>query len=537
MKAPGLFERMDDWINPIVVKELRQAVQSRLVVTALFLYLGVQVFILGVFLMVDEVRAVDGINWTAGATIFPVLQGILLFTCMALIPAYTSVRLSAERSDTNVDLLFISTLRPRSIIAGKFLAAGMLALLAFSACAPFMTFAYLLRGLDMPTILLMLGIDVLGVVFGTQVGLFIAAVPTNRALKVILSFAGFVGLAVLFFAVLSGTTAMMRFGVDLTEARREEWLVIAAVPLAILCLTGLLFCWTVALVSPPSANRAPAGRAFLVATLVASGAFAAYASTSLPGPGLHGPVAIWCVLAVMLSCLQLVISTNERVAWGPRVARTIPRNPLLRLPALLFYSGAAGGTLLALGLVGLALLANEAWRAWHPAMAGAEDSEDAARFAVLFVLYVYCYAQSAVLLRTYVLGAQVARQLTWVVMMLLIGVGSAIPYLIAYLFFAEQMRHRTGTEWWQVTNPFVALAEVLGRSRSQDFLTWAFGFTSGWAVLVTLLSGHWLFRQVRRFKPLARRQTELVAVELVEPPAAPEPAPAPPGGATSIQTG
>ena len=52
----------------------------------------------------------------------------------------------------NVDLLFISTLKPRAIMAGKLQSAVILVLMVFSACAPFMTFTYLLRGLDMPTI-------------------------------------------------------------------------------------------------------------------------------------------------------------------------------------------------------------------------------------------------------------------------------------------------------------------------------------------------------------------------------------------------
>src|SRR5205823_4778714 len=81
-----------------------------------------------------------------------ILQGILLFTCLLFIPAYTGIRLAAERSDINVDLLFISTLRPRAIVRGKFVAALVLAVLIFSACTPFMTFSYLLRGLDVPSV-------------------------------------------------------------------------------------------------------------------------------------------------------------------------------------------------------------------------------------------------------------------------------------------------------------------------------------------------------------------------------------------------
>ena len=103
-----------------------------------------------------------------------------LWTLMLLVPAYAAIRLAGERSDHNVDLLFISTLRPRSIIAGKFFAALVLAILVFSTCAPFMTFTYLLRGIDIPTILIVLGFDLLGMLLSTIIALFVAAVPGPR---------------------------------------------------------------------------------------------------------------------------------------------------------------------------------------------------------------------------------------------------------------------------------------------------------------------------------------------------------------------
>ncbi len=141
---------MDDWLNPIVVKELRQAVKSRIVIAALLIFLVLQLGILLVILLQNEYRNVTAVSLNEGLRTFQVLQGLLLGTCMVLIPAYAGVRLAAERSDTNVDLLFISTLRPRAIIAGKFLAAVVLILLIFSACAPFMTFTYLCAASTFP---------------------------------------------------------------------------------------------------------------------------------------------------------------------------------------------------------------------------------------------------------------------------------------------------------------------------------------------------------------------------------------------------
>jgi ABC-type transport system involved in multi-copper enzyme maturation permease subunit len=529
MKAPALLERLDDWINPIVVKELRQAVQSRLVVTALFLFLGMQLFSVGLSLMLRDARGgTDAIDWRAGAHIFPWLQSFLLATCLLLIPAYTTIRLAAERSDTNVDLLFISTLKPRSIIAGKFLAALVLAMLVFSACAPFMTFTYLLRGLDMPTVLVMLGMDVLAVLFGTQVALFVAAVPANRALKFLLTVSVFIGLAILFGSGIGLVSEITDSGVDFTASPSDTWTVIGVAVLLVACNVGLLFCWTVALISPPSSNRAPAGRLFLVAGWLAIGAAAALWSGNFRGGGHHAPMLTWCLLAVFLLCVQLIISTNERTTWGPRVARTVPRNVLLRLPAFLFSSGAAGGMLLALGLIGLTLLANELWRERYPTMPGADGSLQAGRAAALLALYVYGYAVTAVLVRTYVLKERVPRQLTWVVMVALTCIGSAIPYLIAYLFFGDELRYSAGREWWLVANPFVVLYEVSETRGVTQVVEWAYDFTIVWGVLVTGLVAPWVYKQVVRFRPLAGRPA---------PPSAPAAAPISEPATAPIQAG
>src|SRR5262249_55060511 len=160
---------------------------------------ALQVTVLGLYLWFREARELDDVHWDAGLRIFMILQGLLLGTCMVLIPAYAGVRLGVERSDQNVDLLFISTLRPRAIIAGKFTAAVWLGLLLFSAGARFLTFTYLLRGIDVPTILLVLAIDLVAVLFGTQLALFLGSLPGNKVMKLGAGVFGLWALSVLFF--------------------------------------------------------------------------------------------------------------------------------------------------------------------------------------------------------------------------------------------------------------------------------------------------------------------------------------------------
>ena len=199
--------RLGDRINPIVVKETRQAVNSRLVAAFLLIFLGVQLLVMLLTITGREVSGSD-VDLRAGREMFTIVQGILLGACMVLIPTMTGARLASERSDVNVDLLFISSLTPRAVLLGKLIAAAALALLIFSACAPFMTFAYVMRGLDMPTILIVLTADYLAVLLGTTWALFLASVPANRGLRILLGLGGFIFICYLGGGLLVASAAL-----------------------------------------------------------------------------------------------------------------------------------------------------------------------------------------------------------------------------------------------------------------------------------------------------------------------------------------
>jgi hypothetical protein len=512
MKLSGLLEKLDDLINPIVVKELRQAVKSRLVMAVLLLFLGLQVLVLGIFLMRGEaVHGPEGVDWHAGSELFRVLQIFLLGTCLLLIPAYAWGRLVSERSDTNVDLLFISTLRPRSIILGKFAATIMLALLVFSACAPFMTFTYLMRGIDIPTILLVFAVDFLAMLFGTQLGLFLAALPAPRALKWFLGVLALILLGYLFAGVVSVVNDLLRFGIGEVIEDWEFWAVLGSGTLVVLIVIGLLFCWSVAIISPPSSNRAPAGRLFFLGQWLVTGVVAALVSYHMKPGGHHGPVEIWVIFNVALGCMFLLISVNERDRWGPRVARTIPRRWWLRPFAFLTYSGAGGGVMLSVLMITLTLVGAEVWRWWFPTFGGGEENEQVSHIMLAVALYTYCFSMGAVLLRVLLLGDRVRTGFTWLLTLLLVGLGSSIPAVIAYVVYSDYDRYNT-TSWWLLTNPFASVYDVgqaWSSSRNDDYSFLCFLFTGIWAFVTTLLGTiPWVLFQILRFHPPERVVSE-----------------------------
>jgi hypothetical protein len=509
MSAAGLLSRLDDWVNPIVVRELRQAVKSRLVTGALLLFVSLQVLIIGVYLFFRELNEAPGaVDFRAGAHMFLVLQGILLGTCMVLVPGVAGARLGAERSGDNVDLMFISSLTPRAIVWGKFLSAIILALLIFSACAPFMTFTYLLRGIDIPTILVVLGIDFLVVVGGTQVAIFVACVPVNRAVRALLGVGGFVALIQAYVATVMGTVGLVETGLNVFLDSWEFWGRALGVVAAYLGAVGLVFVWSVAMVSPPSANRALPVRLYVLGLWLTTAAIAAVWSREAD----HlWPAFVWVLLAVALFCLQFVVSINERESWGPRVARTVPRNPVLRAGAFLLYSGSGGGVLFSAAGAGLTLLAGHAWVQAHPGLGAAAAWEVlVAPVAGAICLYTACYGLTAVAVRHYLSGGLIRPAFTWVVAMVLVGLCSALPALAAYFLYYREWAAHAHERWWVLPNPFASVLEMAELRRrvtpaSGEYARQALLFTGCWAAGAALVCLPWLVRQARNFRPPARQ--------------------------------
>ena len=253
------FEKINDSLNPIVVKELKQAVQGKFLIVVLMLLLVVQLFTMGVFLANKSAS----FSFDIGRTIFTVLLGILAATCLLFVPAYTGIRLASERSDANVDLLFITTLRPRSIIWGKLLAALILTVLLYSACMPFMTFTYLLRGIDLPSIFILLAFNFIIIAIGIQSAILIGCIPANRVFKAILGVLWLAAVVGIFFATTLLSGELLNAGIG---SRFDSWLfwrgVLSVLGVGV-ALIGLLALLSTAVISPLSANRALPVRVFV----------------------------------------------------------------------------------------------------------------------------------------------------------------------------------------------------------------------------------------------------------------------------------
>jgi hypothetical protein len=138
-----------NWVNPILVKETRQALKSRQFSLTLMLLtlvvLGWSLFsIIG---MIPSIYyASNGTMLLLGYTI------ILIFPSLVIIPQAAFRSMASELEDGTFETLSLSMLSPRHILMGKLSVAGLQLMIYLSVIAPCIALTYLLRGVTLDVI-------------------------------------------------------------------------------------------------------------------------------------------------------------------------------------------------------------------------------------------------------------------------------------------------------------------------------------------------------------------------------------------------
>lgn len=141
-----------DWMSPILVKELRQGLKTRLFVTAFILVQVVMTLLLGMRLIAED----NSVTFVGGA-----LDG-LLWTCLTvvmliLMPFRGLTTISEEVKANTLDLVGLTRMGSFRIVAGKWLAIVVQTLLLAVAVLPYAVLRYFFGQVDIVNDLLMLG--------------------------------------------------------------------------------------------------------------------------------------------------------------------------------------------------------------------------------------------------------------------------------------------------------------------------------------------------------------------------------------------
>ena len=480
----------DDAMNPIVVKELRQAVRSRFVAGILLLLLLIQLVGMGIVLLTTSTMSIANMSAAlrAGRSMFHFLMIVLSSTCILFVPAYVGIRLAMERWDDKLDLLFITTIRPSSVIRGKLLAGTVTTVLLFSSSLPFMSFTYLLRGVDLPSVFVVLALVFLVVVVAIQVAMFLAALPASRPFKILLGLVGLVGLTVLLVFINTVAWGMIDQGVGSQLRSWQFWGPALMVVGTMSSGVGIFFVLSVALISPKSANRALPIRIFVTLLWLAWGGVAFVAAWVKSDPDI---VIAWFVFAMLVLALALLVIVGEEETLSTRVRRAVPRRRALRRLAFLFYSGPAGGlvwvVLLAASTVFITLLAYANMSHGY----GGQTTETLEVFTGVF-LYAFAYAMTGILIQRLFLKRRLPASARWVVALLVMAAVSILPVLLALLSNRFSWDSRSLDAWYYYGNLFVLGEE---ETRAAHIC-----FAAVWACVSTLANMRWLRRQVRAFE-------------------------------------
>lgn len=375
-------ERCVDRVSPIVVKEVRASLRSRVfrVIFPLVVAAAVGIAILTIINL--------GHGDDMGRGVFGPVYGWMCVTVLAIVPLTAFLSLGSEWDENTYDLLVISDLRPRQIIVGKLLSASIGTVLYFSAFAPVLVFAFLLRGIDIGGVLVLLGWTFLASLAASALALAASSLSRLRVARVLLLAIvvgiGFLGVV---FAVAFAESYVLR-GFGGSSRSQFAWTSIAVV-FALLCLGVTVACERIA---HPDENHSTGPRLLVSITLAG---FMAWLLWMSRGFGRSASSDLWMgsMVTILLAAIASVFFTTEDETMSRRVRRSVPTRRWLAVLWFPLLPGGARGLALflvqafvALGITGALVVLSHLSPSPFPA--GAPEAGPALGFTACMIVYL-----------------------------------------------------------------------------------------------------------------------------------------------------
>ncbi|MBT7303540.1 MAG: hypothetical protein HN849_28680 [Victivallales bacterium] len=429
-------------LNPVMVRELRQYTRSRFTSYILVLMLaGLLLISAGFFSSSKGSVGVSGVELSAGAgaSMYGAVAGALGFASI-LLALYTAQRMGNEHRKDKPDLLFATSLAPGTIVRGKLFAGLSMFGLLLSLALPFMTMTYLLRGIDVRTILWgLLWLLVLNVLFLTG-AILLGCMPLGPLFR--RGGIGLFGIAFWFLMSAGPLRGVGRLfgpgGISMLAFDKTVTVIVVSVLVTVFLLP---YAMSVLCLSPRWSNRA---RPFRLTVTVL---WALWVGLILVGAFVHGSIPSEPLMACLIPTTLILfgmLQIGECVANTPstRVLKTVPRFWLGRVLCFPFYAGGAGSlvwcvTLLA-GLYGAAYYALDPASSW--------SSNGAGPWLVVAV-YAVCYILTASLLsRRFPKNAREGAGAPWLVSLYLFAASGMVPLFVEMLHETRKIKWNLGME-------------------------------------------------------------------------------------------
>ena len=187
-------------VLPVIERELRAGARQTLTYSLRVLAVAALLVAAGFFWVTSD------LGGGAGVDLFQLLHGTLVVAIWVLVPMLTADCISRERREGTLALLFLTPLRPASIVVAKALAQGLRAFTLWFAAWPVMTLPFILGGISWKEAFLSAVITFSSIGLALAAGL-VASARCRNAMRALLSAALFAGLFLLLFC--AGVYAIM----------------------------------------------------------------------------------------------------------------------------------------------------------------------------------------------------------------------------------------------------------------------------------------------------------------------------------------
>lgn len=170
--------RAAEWLNPILIKEARQSLKSRQFIVTFFLLLVTSCCwtVLGVVMNSPNVYYLP-----TGSSMIIGYYFVLAIPVMGMVPLASHRSLAAEIDDSTFEMLSITNLTSFRIVMGKLNSSVLQMLIYFAAVVPCLAFTFLLRGVDLLSIVCVVVLVATASLLVTTFALMLATVTPSRA--------------------------------------------------------------------------------------------------------------------------------------------------------------------------------------------------------------------------------------------------------------------------------------------------------------------------------------------------------------------
>jgi hypothetical protein len=482
-RLESLLDRLSDRVNPILIKEARQAMKSRqfVITFTLLLVCAWGWSFLGVALLSPGIYYAPG-----GREMLIGYYYVLAFPLLVIVPYGAFRSLASEREDGTYELLSISTLAPRQIVGGKLGSAALQMVVYLSALSPCVAFTYLLRGVDILLLVIVLVLVFLVSLFLSVVGLLLATLTRARHWHVVMSVAMIVGLVMAFIYFSLGVTVGIIGEEAIPVDQPMFWTIMAALMTGYLSIFSLIFLAASAQISFASDNRSTRLRiAMLVQYLLLVGWMSWF--------WFYDRVEVGLVIFIILSALHWYVMgafmTGESRDLSPRVKRRLPKTFMGRVFLTWFFPGPATGYFFAVASMFSAtvLVVLASTQPVFASLAAPTVSSSDLLDELSLTLVLFCYLLIYLGLGRLVVGIasrwmQTGVVFSFLVNIILVALGALVPLVIQFSLIDVL----TGADDYtplQITNVFWTFWEVVDR---HSILEYTIGL-GGWECPVVLV--------------------------------------------------